>query len=175
QLLFFAPPPRAEAYPQPFLCCSLLSSGRGGRGTILLGAIVPPSGARSKIASLNWPCVRSRQARRWDASIHSQARRWRLRVKRRYSPRRTQPPRHSPRGEPGGVGGKSALFAGARAPAAALSYVAAQLSVLRSAAEAGDRAGNPALLALQRAIEADRFGIVAHVLAVRDGCRPDQC
>src|SRR5438034_1096954 len=28
---------------------------------------------------------------------------------------------------------------------------------------------------LRRAVEADRFGIVAHVLAVRDGCAPDQC
>src|SRR5262249_27599835 len=34
---------------------------------------------------------------------------------------------------------------------------------------------NPATLALRRAVEADRFGIVAHVLAVRDGCAPDEC
>jgi hypothetical protein len=78
-------------------------------------------------------------------------------------------------GETVEVACEKALFASPEATAAALSYVAAQLSVLRSAAEVGDRAGNPALLALQRAIEADRFGIVAHVLAVRDGCRPDQC
>jgi hypothetical protein len=78
-------------------------------------------------------------------------------------------------GETVEVACEKALFASPEATAAALSYVAAQLSVLRSAAEAGDRAGNPALLALQRAVEADRFGIVAHVLAVRDGCRPGQC
>jgi hypothetical protein len=56
-----------------------------------------------------------------------------------------------------------------------VSYVAAQLSLLGSAVEPGDREGNPALLALRRAVEADRFGIVAHVLAVRDSCTPDQC
>src|SRR6266852_5516241 len=31
------------------------------------------------------------------------------------------------------------------------------------------------LAAVRRALEADRFGVVAHVLAVRDGCAPDQC
>src|SRR5215467_5022943 len=51
------------------------------------------------------------------------------------------------------------LFATPEAAAAAVSYVAAQLSLLASA----------------RALEADRFGVVAHVLAVRDGCAPDQC
>jgi hypothetical protein len=28
---------------------------------------------------------------------------------------------------------------------------------------------------MRRSLEADRFGIVAHVLAVRDGCTPSQC
>jgi hypothetical protein len=31
------------------------------------------------------------------------------------------------------------------------------------------------LAGLRLAVETDRFGIVAHVLAVRDGCTPDQC
>jgi len=54
--------------------------------------------------------------------------------------------------------------------------VAAQLSLLASARELGRQGGtNPGALALRRALEADRFGIVAHVLAVRDGCVPDQC
>jgi hypothetical protein len=69
-----------------------------------------------------------------------------------------------------------ALFASPEATAAAVSYVAAQLSLLASARDLG-RPGrtNSATLALRRAVEADRFGIVAHVLAVRDGCAPDQC
>jgi hypothetical protein len=71
---------------------------------------------------------------------------------------------------------EKALFASPEATAAAVSYVAAQLSLLASARELGRPGGtNSATLALRRALEADRFGIVAHVLAVRDGCVPDQC
>src|SRR5262249_59825817 len=77
----------------------------------------------------------------------------------------------------GGGGGAKRAFLAARGPtAAAVSYVAAQLSLLASARELGHPGGtNPGTLALRRALEADRFGIVAHVLAVRDGCAPDQC
>jgi hypothetical protein len=71
---------------------------------------------------------------------------------------------------------EKALFASPEATAAAVSYVAAQLSLLASARELGRPGGtNPATVALHRALAADRFGIVAHVLAVRDGCAPDQC
>ena len=71
---------------------------------------------------------------------------------------------------------EKALFASPEATAAAVSYVAAQLSLLASARELG-RYGETAsgMLALRRTLEADRFGVVAHVLAVRDGCAPDQC
>jgi hypothetical protein len=69
------------------------------------------------------------------------------------------------------------LFASPEATAAAASYVAAQLSLLASASELGRRHGgaNPGAAMLRRALEADRFGIVAHVLAVRDGCTPGRC
>jgi hypothetical protein len=68
------------------------------------------------------------------------------------------------------------LFATPEAAAAAVSYVAAQLSLLASARELGRHGETaPGVLALRRALEADRFGVVAHVLAVRDGCAPDQC
>jgi len=71
---------------------------------------------------------------------------------------------------------EKALFASPEATAAAVSYVAAQLSLLASARDLGHPGGtNPGTLALRRALEADRFGSVAHVLAVRDGCAPDQC
>ena len=64
------------------------------------------------------------------------------------------------------------IFASPEATAAAISYVAAQLAVLGSA---GEHAADPGMLALRRALEADRFGIVAHVLAVGHGCTPEQC
>ena len=76
------------------------------------------------------------------------------------------------------------VFATPEATAAAVSYVAAQLSLLSWAGERARRAGpssprSSTLSAktahLRRAIEADRFGIAAHVLALRDGCTADRC
>jgi hypothetical protein len=69
-----------------------------------------------------------------------------------------------------------ALFASPEATAAAVSYVAAQLSLLASARDQAQQgAASTGIAALRRAVETDRFGIVAHVLAVRDRCTPDQC
>ena len=71
---------------------------------------------------------------------------------------------------------EKALFASPEATAAAVSYVAAQLSLLASAGDHGRRAGpGSAVTHLRHAIEADPFGIVAHVLSFRDGCTPAQC
>ncbi|HEY6996246.1 MAG TPA: hypothetical protein VH397_21300 [Xanthobacteraceae bacterium] len=75
---------------------------------------------------------------------------------------------------------EKAVFATPEATAAAVAYVAEQLSLLASAGEQARRArpssGASARVAqLRRAIEADRFGIAAHVLSVRDGCIPDRC
>ncbi|HYZ45693.1 MAG TPA: hypothetical protein VE667_12620 [Xanthobacteraceae bacterium] len=70
---------------------------------------------------------------------------------------------------------EKAIFASPEAAAAAMSYVAAQLAVLASAREVGNHAAEPGILALRRALEADRFGLVAHVLAARDGCTADEC
>jgi hypothetical protein len=71
-----------------------------------------------------------------------------------------------------------AIFSSPETTAAAVSYVAAQLSLLADARDHARRGGSnygSALTDLRRMIEADRFGIVAHVLAVRDGCTPGQC
>ena len=67
------------------------------------------------------------------------------------------------------------LFATPEATAAAVGYVAAQLSLLASAGDNGAPGHGNALASLRRSVEADRFGIVAHVLAVRDRCTPDRC
>jgi hypothetical protein len=70
------------------------------------------------------------------------------------------------------------LFASPETIAAAVSYVAAQLALLADYATLGRRAGvnEPAGLAnLRGVIEADRFGLVAQVLAGRDGCTPSRC
>lgn len=73
---------------------------------------------------------------------------------------------------------EKALFASPEAVAASVAYVSAQLSFLADASEYEHRSGanyKSALGALRHAIETDRFGIVAHVLADRDGCTPDRC
>lgn len=72
---------------------------------------------------------------------------------------------------------EKALFASPEATAAAVSYVAAQLAFLADATDYArrDRGYDAALVNLRRAVETDRFGIVAHVLMVRDGCTPSQC
>jgi hypothetical protein len=71
---------------------------------------------------------------------------------------------------------EKAIFASPEATAAAVSYVAAQLSLLASAGDHVRRTA-PRLWAaqLRHAIEADRFGIAAHILSVSGGCTSDQC
>jgi hypothetical protein len=73
---------------------------------------------------------------------------------------------------------EKAVFQTPEATAAALSYVAAQLALLADFTAHARRSGAdfPAALAdLRRSIESDRFGLVARVLAVRDGCTPAAC
>jgi hypothetical protein len=73
---------------------------------------------------------------------------------------------------------EKALFASPEATAASVAYVTAQLALLADGSAYARRSGvnyEPALAGLRHAIETDRFGIAAHVLAARDGCRPDRC
>ena len=73
---------------------------------------------------------------------------------------------------------EKAVFSSAKSTAAAASYVAAQLSVLSAGGEHvrdGFLSHLTEIATLRRAIELDPFGIVAHVLAKRTGCRPDAC
>jgi hypothetical protein len=66
---------------------------------------------------------------------------------------------------------EKALFATADSTAAAVSYTAAQISRLPAvAAQAGPELGQ-----LRRVLERDRYGLVAQVLAVREGCTPEAC
>ena len=70
------------------------------------------------------------------------------------------------------------LFATPEAVAAALSYVSAQLSLLADATNYAQRGGvgHAGLITrLRSALEADRFGFVAHVLAERDECTSWRC
>jgi hypothetical protein len=73
---------------------------------------------------------------------------------------------------------EKALFATPASVAAAVSYVSARLALLADGIDYAKRvdASYAAQLAgLRRAAETDPFGLVAHVLARRDGCTPDAC
>jgi hypothetical protein len=70
------------------------------------------------------------------------------------------------------------LFAAPETVAAAVSYVAAGLALLADGVDFANRSDatyEKSLAGLRQAIETDRFGIVAHVLATRDKCTAEQC
>ena len=73
---------------------------------------------------------------------------------------------------------EKALFAAPSTVASATSYVAARFALLADMVAYTKRGGggiNSVLLPLRRSLEADRFGFVAHTLAVADRCSSDHC
>jgi hypothetical protein len=72
---------------------------------------------------------------------------------------------------------EKALFGSAEAAAAALSYAASQITRLSGFGD--DAAANtsitPEMQALRRAVERDRYGLMAQALLVRDRCTPSEC
>ena len=66
------------------------------------------------------------------------------------------------------------VFADPRTAAGAVAYTAARLSLLAEA-HATQPTALKAMAGERRAIELDRYGIAAHVLAMRDGCTPENC
>src|SRR5512138_1358292 len=72
---------------------------------------------------------------------------------------------------------EKALFGSAESVAAAVAYAASQITLLTSlgdVATANKGAGSD-MLALRRAVERDRYGLMAYVLTVRDRCTPQAC
>ncbi len=72
---------------------------------------------------------------------------------------------------------EKALFGSAESAAAAIAYAASQITMLTAlgdVATANKGAGTD-LHALRRAVERDRYGLMAYVLAVRDRCTPSAC
>jgi hypothetical protein len=72
---------------------------------------------------------------------------------------------------------EKAVFASPEAVAAAVKYVTAQLALLKdgTAYAMQDSSYAAELAPLRAAIELDRFGLVAHVLADREGCTAERC
>src|SRR6202035_5322608 len=69
------------------------------------------------------------------------------------------------------------LFGSAESAAAAVSYAAYQVSRLTALGNvaAANQAMTPELQALRRAVERDRYGLMAQALQARDGCTPTAC
>jgi hypothetical protein len=72
---------------------------------------------------------------------------------------------------------EKALFGSPESAAAALSYAASQIVRLTSFGDVATANKNltPELQTLRRAVERDRYGLMAYVLAARDHCTPSAC
>jgi len=72
---------------------------------------------------------------------------------------------------------EKAVFGSPEATAAALSYAAHQITRLTAFGDliAANKNMTPSLEALRRAVEHDRYGLMAEVLVVRDHCTPSDC
>jgi hypothetical protein len=69
------------------------------------------------------------------------------------------------------------LFGSAESVAAAVAYAASQITLLTSLGDVAtaNKGAGPDVLALRRAIEQDRYGLVAYVLTTRERCTPSNC
>ena len=73
---------------------------------------------------------------------------------------------------------EKALFESPQAVSAAASYVASRIALLSDGVDYALRANTSyetVLPGVRRALEADRYGFVAHVLGMSYGCSPDNC
>jgi hypothetical protein len=69
------------------------------------------------------------------------------------------------------------LFGSAESAAAAVSYAASQITRLTALGDVAtaNRSATPEMQALRRAVERDRYGLMAYVLVTRDRCTPSDC
>jgi len=75
------------------------------------------------------------------------------------------------------AGCEKTLFGSAESTAAAVGYAAAMISRLTAIGDVAtaNKMMTPELLALRKAVERDRYGLMAYVLLVRDHCTPSDC
>jgi hypothetical protein len=72
---------------------------------------------------------------------------------------------------------EKALFGSPESAAAAVSYAASQIARLTARGDVAEANTNmpPEMQALRRAVERDRYGLMAYVLMARDHCTPSAC
>jgi hypothetical protein len=125
--------------------------------------------------SLTWACFDSAEMRSERNSLDLGARQLTLQAIATGSPLACLDPLA---GDALGVACERAVFASPGSVAAAMSYVAAQFTLVADMAAYRRRSGadiDSTLPVLRRRLEADPFGFLAHVLVVRDGCTSDHC
>ena len=128
--------------------------------------------------SAGWVYIQRTERQEYAAEIRSLDERSTALVARAVAPGSALPCLDEIAGEAVVAACERAVFASAETVAAAVSYVAAKLAVLAERSEQVRRA-DPAAAGepgpLLTALDADRFGIVAHVLAKHHGCTPEKC
>jgi hypothetical protein len=70
---------------------------------------------------------------------------------------------------------EKALFGSAESVASAVTYAAAQIGRLTGSGDVAAADTSSELAALRRAVERDRYGLIAYVLMARDHCTPTSC
>jgi hypothetical protein len=70
---------------------------------------------------------------------------------------------------------EKSLFSSAESTAAAVSYAASLITQLTASGDAANRSQTPELQAVRRAIERDRYGLMAQALVARDHCTLTEC
>jgi hypothetical protein len=70
---------------------------------------------------------------------------------------------------------EKSLFGSAESTAAAVSYAASLITQLTASGDAANRSLTPELQAVRRAVERDRYGLMAQALVARDHCTLSEC
>jgi hypothetical protein len=140
-------------------------------GVVVLGAIL---GAAMAWAFFDHASVRDQAAERWALEIRAEDL-----TTRALAPGSPLACLDALAGEIVGAACEKAIFAAPATVATAISYVAERFKLLSDmVAYAGHGGGadiESTVLPLRRSLEADRFGFLAHALAMRDGCTGESC
>jgi hypothetical protein len=155
----------AYTRPSPATTISALRA-----GAIVLGAIL---GASMASALVERPAVRHQGGERRAFELRAQEL-----TMRAMAPGSALACLDALAGESVQAACESEIFATPASTATATSYVAARFALLADMVAYARRGGSDIdglLLPLRRSLEADRFGFLAHVLAVRDGCASGNC
>jgi len=139
-------------------------------GVILLGAVLG--------AVLAWSSLDGTAGRNFDADRRTLELRAGELAAHSLAPGSALPCLDALAGEDVETACEKSLFASPATVATATSYVAARLALLADMVSYVKRGGadiDATLAPIRRSLEVDRFGFLAHALAVRDGCTSQNC